>query len=149
MSPFDIAANQPITHEFRQVDGLVMTDVKQFYTDWINFKPKFIDRMDLGVWTSDCTCSACKQGKGTTRRTRDDWSTFELMSDQSKLDPADYLLCPREIPAFVFRTRAWGESTDSYLLSSSCGLILISTDLPDRDFACQELPASTIRPKHD
>lgn len=115
----DIATNQPITHGFQQIDGLVMTDVKQFYTDSPHRNLKFMDRTDLGVWTSDCTCHACKQGKGTTRRTRDDWSTFILMSTQSELDPADYLLCPGEIQAFVFRTRAWGESTDSFLLNFS------------------------------
>lgn len=96
-----------------------MTDVKQFYMDSPHRKPDFIDIMDLGVWTSDCTCPACKQGKGTTRRTRDDWSTLQALSDQSKLGPAEYLLCPREIPAFCFRTRAWGESTDSCLPNSS------------------------------
>lgn len=116
---FHVATKQPMTHVFQQVDGLVMTDLKQFYKDSPHRKPDFIDDMDLGVWTSDCTCSACKQGKGTTRRTRDDWSTFKLASDQSKLEPAEYLLCPREIPAFFFRTRAWGESTNSYLLNSS------------------------------
>lgn len=116
---FDMATKRLIIHMSQQVDGLVMTDVKQSYTDSPYRKPDFMDRMDLSAWTSDCTCPACKQGKGTTRRTRDDWSTFEMMSDQSKLGPAEYLLCPSEIPAFVFRTRAWGESTDPYLLNSS------------------------------
>lgn len=116
---FGFATIQPIANEFQQVDGVVMTDMKQFYTESPHRKPKFIDRMDLQVWTSDCTCPVCKQGKGTTRRDWDDWSTFEMMSDQSKPGPAEYFLCPREIPAFFFRTRAWGESTDSYLLNSS------------------------------
>lgn len=115
----NIATNWPITHDFQQVDGLVMTDVKQFYADRPRRNPEFLDRTDLGVWTSDCTCHACKQGKGTTRRARDDWSTFRLMSDKSELGPAEFLLCSGEIPAYVFRTRAWGGSTDSYLLDHS------------------------------
>lgn len=144
---FGVATNQPIAHEFQQVDGLVMTDMKQFYTDSPYRKPKFIDQIDLGVWTSDCTCPACKQGKGTTRRAWNNWSLFEMMSDKSKLGPAEYLLCPSVVPAFVFRTRAWGESTDPS--SVFLRLILTLSDLPNRDFACQKLPASQIRPKHD
>lgn len=114
-----MATDQLMTRESHQVDGLVMTDVKQYYSEWTRRKPEFMDRSDLGVWTSDCTCSACKQGRGTIARPSNGWSTFTKLSDKSELDPADYLLCPSEIPAFVFRSRHWGESSDFSLLTSS------------------------------
>lgn len=96
-----------------------MTDMKQYYTDETHRKPAFLDRSDFRNWTSDCTCSACKQGKRIPRSTRNDWSTFDTLEAKSNLDPAEYLLCPSEIPAFVFRTRTWREFKISYPLASS------------------------------
>lgn len=112
---------------FPQVDGLVMTDMKEYYTKEPLSKPAFIDRSDLRNWKSDCICSCCKQGNGTSPRLdKKDWSSFQIMSAKSKLTDALYLLCPSEIPAFVFRTRIWGEFNMLSSLAALSGLILIS-----------------------
>lgn len=93
-----------------------MTDMKQYYTHESHLKPQFISDSDQRNWISDCTCSVCKRGKRTTPQlTKEDWSNFYVMSATSELSSTEYLLCPSEIPAFIFRTRTWGKYNNASL----------------------------------
>jgi hypothetical protein len=66
---------------------------------------------DLRAWQSDCSCTVCKQTK-----TGSDKAMASLFENYVSIDPSktetltghQYMLCPVEIPAFVFRTRVWG-----------------------------------------
>lgn len=66
---------------------------------------------DLRGWQSDCSCTVCQQ-----RKTRSDKPIVSLFENYQWFSPSEietltdhqYMLCPLEIPAFVFRTRVWG-----------------------------------------
>ena len=69
---------------------------------------------DIGCRTffTDCTCPVCEQRRVTGER-----KVLALFEDYNGLSPTEtdelevhqYLLCPFEMPAFVFKTRAWGK----------------------------------------
>ncbi|KAL1847379.1 hypothetical protein Daus18300_013964 [Diaporthe australafricana] len=94
---------------YNEVDGLVMTDMKAYYTQHFQRKPDFLEASDFRRRSSDCHCSACKRGTMTPRPTRNDWSSFytTTVEEEPELFDYDFLLFPSEIPAFVFRTRTW------------------------------------------
>lgn len=92
-----------------------MTDMQQYYADNHTSKPQFTDVSDLRRWTTDCTCAVCKVRSvdlvAAARSNFEDYQTATRV-DNPELTDHKYLLCPFEIPAFVFKTRSWGE--DSY-----------------------------------
>lgn len=89
-----------------------MTDMQQFYNEKRFLKPKFRDTSDIRRWITDCTCTVCKQ-----RSVNLETETESIFGDYTILTPKDnpnlsdheYLLCPFEISAFVFKTRSWGK----------------------------------------
>lgn len=96
-----------------QVEGLVMTDMQQYYTDNSREKPSFLDGSDLRKWISDCTCGVCRKTSvkletGTQSLVEQYRMTTRVSNP--RLTDHHYLLCPFEIPAFVFKTRTWGEN---------------------------------------
>ncbi|KAF2104706.1 ATPase [Rhizodiscina lignyota] len=72
--------------------------------------PRLRDRTDLRNWNSDCTCSICRQpNRKHEKKTQplfDGYNNITL-EGWDDLNPHQYLLCPLEMPAFVFRTRTW------------------------------------------
>lgn len=89
-----------------------MTDVQQYYAAFFPSKPAFLDTSDLRRWTTDCTCAICKQRsinlETGARSIFEDYTLITRVGSQ-KLTDHEYLLCPFEVPAFVFKTRTWGE----------------------------------------
>ena len=95
-----------------QVDGLVMLDMKGYYSN--RTRPRLMSK-DKGTrfWVSECTCGVCRA------RARDDADKQEALSselediyyeDDPELGPNSYFLMPRTIMGFVFKTRTWGKS---------------------------------------
>jgi hypothetical protein len=90
-----------------------MADVESFYAENPTRKPELLpDTSDCRNWISDCTCPFCKEKKiAKTKRVAssfEDYNTVSLEWSES-LSTHQYLLCPNDIRAFVFRTRTWGE----------------------------------------
>lgn len=96
-----------------KVEGLVMTDMQQYHSEPQSSRPVFLDNSDLRSWTTDCTCVVCKQ-RSINLDTEAE-SMFENFNglttpvNDPQLSDHEYLLCPFEMPAFVFKTRKWGE----------------------------------------
>jgi hypothetical protein len=96
-----------------QVEGLVMTDMQQYYAADFPSKPLFLDGSDLRRWATDCICAVCKQRsinlETGARSVFEDYTLITRIGSP-ELSEHEYLLCPFEVPAFVFKTRTWGES---------------------------------------
>lgn len=88
-----------------------MTDMQEYYAN-ISTKPNFLDDSDLRKWVSDCICDVCR--KSIKLETEMDFILAEYCKTTRIVSPElsdhRYLLCPYEIPAFVFKTRTWGET---------------------------------------
>jgi hypothetical protein len=91
-----------------QIEGNVMVDLEGFYAGAGSLqRPDLLDNDDCRKWLSDCQCAVC--------RTRKKEPSEPLFIDYNaitpifwdELTPHQYLLCPFDIPAFVFRTRTW------------------------------------------
>ena len=98
-----------------------MVDLEDYHggSTW---KPDLIDDNDCRNWVSDCQCFVCKDRRKVAKEGR-----YHLFADYGFITPIQrdeltrhqYLLCPFEIPAFVFRTRNWGKQ-DQDLCKVSC-----------------------------
>lgn len=98
---------------YLQVEGLVMTDAQQYYAENQDSRREHLEGSDLRRWTNDCVCSVCKQR--SIKLETGTQSMFESYSKitrlrTSQLSDHKYLLCPFEVPAFVFKTRSWGKT---------------------------------------
>jgi hypothetical protein len=98
---------------FLEIDGLIMVDSNKYYTEFPSDKPILMDVSDCRKWISDCTCTVCKEHKG--REAKKLQSPFEsynhiTLERWHDLKLHQYLLCPKDIRAFVFRTRNWGKT---------------------------------------
>lgn len=108
---------------FKQVEGLVMTDLETYYTDYPSSRPKPMSKSDLRNWISDCSCLACKSHKKSAANKV--VALFENYADivspktHKYLSPHQYMLLPQIMPAFVFATRKWGK----YSIHSPWGLV--------------------------
>lgn len=101
---------------FSQVDGLVMADLNRYYIDIPWNKPLLIDSGDCRNWISDCQCSLCKSSKGTEgKKIQGRFADYNkiTMINYDELTHHQYLLCPRGMAVFVFRTRSWGKPHSS------------------------------------
>ncbi|KAF9891838.1 hypothetical protein FE257_003323 [Aspergillus nanangensis] len=104
---------------YNDVDGLVMADLVSYYTHTLSPKPILMDISDCRNWSSDCECSICKGKRaGQQRNLESRFEDYNLLTLESndkdlkleadcELTPHQYLLCPAEIPAYVFKTRTW------------------------------------------
>lgn len=75
--------------------------------------PVLMGSEDLNEWNSDCTCATCRTEKGVQPEPDvGNWRRYNYITKltHSKLTKHQYLLCPDMVPAFVFKTRSWGES---------------------------------------
>lgn len=98
-----------------QVEGLVMTDMQEHYAADYDSRPRVLDSSDLRRWTTDCNCAVCKQRsinlETGMRSIFEDYQSATPVDDP-ELSDHEYLLCPSQVPAFVFKTRTWGEASD-------------------------------------
>lgn len=90
-----------------------MTDMQQYYKAGTAPKPDFLDNSDIRRWRKDCTYAACKRRTMNLQEARTEFM-FEGYYHIThiiapELGTHQYLLCPFEIPAFVFKTRSWGK----------------------------------------
>lgn len=106
-----------------------MSDIEAYYTE-DERRPELMDDSDLRDWHSDCLCLVCRRkgvgGKNITPLFGD-YGDSTLHKDESLLDH-QYMLCPVQIPAFVFRTRVWGRRAHNLLSFQE-----FYTDWNDRD----------------
>jgi hypothetical protein len=73
--------------------------------------PVLMDDSDQRNFISDCPCHVCINGKGATARKTAIFESYDRITLTSNRQPNDhqYFLCPKHIPAFVFKTRTWGK----------------------------------------
>ncbi|KAI0432789.1 P-loop containing nucleoside triphosphate hydrolase protein [Xylaria sp. FL1042] len=96
----------------KEVDGLVMVDIKSYYTSTGSEARLLMDTTDCRNWTSDCKCDVCKSRIINEKDSSKIVSLFEdynyiAIETTDTLTPHEYFLCSYEMPAFVFKTRTW------------------------------------------
>jgi hypothetical protein len=103
---------------------MVMVDLKTFYSEMQreNAKgktryespkqaPKLMDKRDQREFISDCLCRICKNGKSVKANKTPPFEYYDKNTRLSRQNLTDheYLLCPKQIYVFVFKTRTWGK----------------------------------------
>ena len=89
-----------------------MTDLTGYYTEETIDQPYLMTEPDGRNWTSDCSCSHCKDSKnGNEKKVEAMFEQYNniTLEHWDELTFHQYLLCPVEIKAFVFATRKWGK----------------------------------------
>jgi hypothetical protein len=94
--------------------------------------PTLMDESDLRNWTSDCDCTICIKMIGQvmtdSKFPAGEYNRITNMHTSS-LPDHHYLLCPKVIRAFIFKTRSWGTVVSSiyahYLLTITIELLHI------------------------
>ena len=96
-----------------------MVDLKSYYDDITKTGDKSLHKpskelgdTDLRSWTSDCDCAICitenEVLKTDSKFSADQYNNITTI-DFEELSNHHYFLCPKEIHAFVFKTRSWGK----------------------------------------
>jgi hypothetical protein len=99
-----------------------MVDLKSYYASLKadpkdsrndpNTRPIMMDRSDLRNWTSDCACPICikktEHLKLDSKFTDINYNGITNIHTK-RLTDHHYFLCPKEIYAFIFKTRSWGK----------------------------------------
>jgi hypothetical protein len=88
-----------------------MSDVDAFFRDHPDEQPSLLGGEDLRLWQSDCACHVCVAEAADIDKKRlalfeDCDSIYPISTDE--LEDYQYLLCPKQIPVFDFKTRVWG-----------------------------------------
>jgi hypothetical protein len=130
-----------------QVDGLVMIDSDAYYEQFVHRRPLLMDsKSDSRSWVSDCTCSVCsvRRGAGLEQSKAPFEDYTEYPRQTGVLDRAlrmeQFLLLPKYVQAYVFRTRTWGESIQNLTI-----WLLIMY----RDCECRQLERTYFRDRND
>jgi len=99
-----------------QVEGLVMVDMKKYYTeiDRKNAKPTMpvVTHVEPEkAWVTDCSCIVCSRRKEERSTSEEAFGDYHGIypEDNDRLTPHQYFLLPEIIWAFVFKTRTWGK----------------------------------------
>jgi len=73
--------------------------------------PKLMDKSDQREFISDCLCRTCKNGKSVKANKTAPFEHYDLNTRHTHQNLTDhqYLLCPKQIYVFVFKTRTWGK----------------------------------------
>lgn len=90
-----------------------MVDMDSYYEQNLNEFPLAMTLAeDCRSWISDCTCHVCnnRRKNDMSSKTRGIWDDYEKLPPKTRDDLSDhqYLLLPKIIKAYVFRTRTWG-----------------------------------------
>jgi hypothetical protein len=93
-----------------------MVDLKTYYSgEGLDKRPNLLyNDMDSRTWISDCGCELCQNRRGEKIKIeKNPWAAYHKISQESYHKVTDHIcfLCPAEVPAFIFKTRTWGEST--------------------------------------
>lgn len=87
-----------------------MSDLETFYANPRVTPPTLLEDNDYRKFYSDCMCRVCQRktvaGEGDVKSVFEDYNII-VPSKTRRLRRHMYLLCPSEIPAFVFKSRAW------------------------------------------
>jgi hypothetical protein len=87
-----------------------MADLETYYATTNARRPILLEESDCRKYYSDCTCRICQEktaaGEGDVKSIFDDYN-FIVPSEANDLSRHMYLLCPRRLPAFVFKWRSW------------------------------------------
>lgn len=89
-----------------------MADLKQYFTLHDDNIPRIRTALDTQIWTTDCICSVClERRKDSNNEMMAPFKHYDLttLETRDELTRHEYLLCPYEMPVFVFKTRSWGE----------------------------------------
>lgn len=89
-----------------------MADLKKYLTLYSDRSPVVGTALDSRRWTTDCVCPVClKRRNDSKSEIVEPFSDYDFttLEHTDELTPHEYLLCPFEIPVFVFKTRSWGE----------------------------------------
>ena len=98
-----------------QVEGLVMTDIAGYFAGnpGPDIRPELMGMTGIRNWTSECECETCKKrrliGNDQSSPRFIEYHGDITLKNNKTLRTKDYLLLPSTIPAFVFKTRTWGE----------------------------------------
>ena len=73
--------------------------------------PRLMDRSDQREFISDCLCRTCKNGKSVKANKTAPFEYYDMNTRtiSQNLTDHQYLLCPKQIYVFVFKTRTWGK----------------------------------------
>ncbi|KAH6995840.1 hypothetical protein BKA56DRAFT_539060 [Ilyonectria sp. MPI-CAGE-AT-0026] len=96
---------------YNEVDGLVMADLKSYFSTSRREKPTLMDASDLRNWITNCSCSVCTKRKDT-KSTQivpmfDGYNYIPISTRGSSLSKHHYLICQQHIKAFIFGSRRW------------------------------------------
>lgn len=91
-----------------------MADLETYYATTGARRPYLLtEDRDTRKFYSDCTCRICQKktaaGEGDITSIFDGYSNI-VPSNANDLSRHMYLLCPSELPAFVFKWRIWRKS---------------------------------------
>lgn len=94
----------------------------------------FLNDEDLRSWITDCECARCKATK-YEKSHESEWAVFKNIEVDGGTDlfaeetlKLIFLILPNRIPAYVFRTRTWGEFGSAFPLPRE--YLLISHPCP-------------------
>ncbi|KAE9365610.1 P-loop containing nucleoside triphosphate hydrolase protein [Stipitochalara longipes BDJ] len=99
-----------------QIQGLVMVDMKKYYSDVDSkkdnpTKPTIPAHRSEKTWLTDCTCVICRKRKEEASRAKRSLELFadfyRIFPEHTKLKPHKFFLLPHKLWAFVFKTRTW------------------------------------------
>jgi hypothetical protein len=99
-----------------------MVDLEGYYEGPLSTaRPDQMKDDDCRNWLSDCQCAVCRSRKKAAGEPL--FMSYNNITpvQWDELTPHQYLLCPFEIPAFVFRTRTWGKRAKFFLNSFRLG----------------------------
>lgn len=93
-----------------------MVDQESYYSRQPDRAPDLMGDIDCKRWSSDCACDTCGRGASYGRRSvatafEDYQHILSSTGNRKELTRHMYLLCPKKIPAFVFKLRRWGKFT--------------------------------------
>ena len=88
----------------------MIADLETYYATTNARRPILLEESDCRKYYSDCTCRICQEktaaGEGDVKSIFDDYNDI-VPSEANDLTRHMYLLCPRQLPAFVFKWRSW------------------------------------------
>lgn len=120
----------------RQLDSLVMADLWTYYAG-PHSRPSLMKDDDCRVWYSDCTCRICQEraieGRGNVKSIFRVYNRIVPTKDD-ELTRHEYLLCPGQIFAYVFKLRTWGMSVATFIQEIKCTNTLGSEKLHVTNF---------------
>jgi len=82
--------------------------------------PKLMDKTDHRDFASDCRCHTCNDNKNEMEQKTPIFDHYDRITrkDSPALTNRQYLLCPKKVWAFVFKTRTWGKQARTCVFSA-------------------------------